>query len=159
MPTLKKFNEQSDQKTATCPCFSADTKIRTVRGIKRADEIRIGELIEVYSGEILSVDNIYTGNDEMIYCIVTENGMVTKVSGSHAMKLYSPENSDGKKISAANLQRGSILMTPNGNATVRGCDKVPYGRTVYNFSFAERQTPQYIEADGFWSGDFHAQTV
>jgi hypothetical protein len=138
-------------------CFSADAKIKVSNGIKRADEIKIGDLIEVYSGEILTVDNIYTGEDEMIFCIVTENGMVTKVSGGHAMKLYSSENPDGKKISAVNIKPGDILMTPNGNVTVEYCDEVPYNNTVYNFTFAERKTPQYIEADGFWSGDFYAQ--
>jgi hypothetical protein len=138
-------------------CFSADAKIKVVQGIKRADEIRIGDQIEVYAGEILTVDNIYTGNDETIFCIITENDMVTKVSGGHAMKLYSSDNPDGVKISAGKIKPGDILMTPSGNVTVKYCDEVPYNNTVYNFTFAERQTPQYIEADGFWSGDFNAQ--
>jgi hypothetical protein len=137
--------------------FSADTKIKVMQGIKRADEIRIGDHIEVYAGEILTVDNIFTGNDEMVFCIITENDMVTKVSRGHAMKLYSSENPDGRKISAKKLNRGDILMTPNGNVTVKYCDEVPYNNAVYNFTFSERQTPQYIEADGFWSGDFNAQ--
>jgi hypothetical protein len=137
--------------------ISADTKIKTAMDIKRADEIRVGEQIEVYSGEILTVDNIFTGNNEMIFCIVTENDRITKVSGDHAMKLYSSENPDGEKISAKKLNRGDILMTPNGNVTVKHCDEVPYNNTVYNFTFAERETPQYVEADGFWSGDFNAQ--
>jgi hypothetical protein len=138
-------------------CFSADAKIKAVSGIKRADEIKIGDQIEVFSGEILTVENIYTGEDEMIFCIVTESGMVTKVSGGHAMKLYTSDNPDGKKIAAAKIKPGDVLMTPDGNVTVKHCDEVPYGNTVYNFTFAERKTPQYIAADGFWSGDFFAQ--
>jgi hypothetical protein len=138
-------------------CFSADAKIKVVNGIKRADEINVGDKVETYSGEILTVHNIITGTDEMIYCIVTESGMVTKVSAGHAMKLYSSDNPDGVKIAAGNIKPGDVLMTPNGNVTVKHCDEVPYGNTVYNFTFAERQTAQYIEADGFWSGDFHAQ--
>jgi hypothetical protein len=138
-------------------CFSADAKIKVMQGTKRADEIKIGDKIEVYAGEILTVENIYTGEDETIFCIVTENNLVTKVSGGHAMKLYSSDNPDGVKIAAANIKPGDVLMTPNGNVTVKHCDEVPYGNTVYNFTFAEHKTPQYIEADGFWSGDFMAQ--
>jgi hypothetical protein len=148
--------KKSQQNDITC-CLSADAKIKVMQGIKRADQIQIGDVVEVYGGELLTVENIYTANEVMIYCIITENDMITKVSGSHAMKLYSSENPDGVKISAANIYPGSVLMTPNGTVTVRHCDKVPYNNTVYNFSFAERGTPQYIEADGFWSGDFHAQ--
>ena len=80
-----------------------------------------------------------------------------KVSSGHAMKLYCENRPNGKKIPVGKNKKGDILMTPNGNVEVESVDEETYNDKVYNFEFEEEKTPNYVEANGFWSGDFNAQ--
>lgn len=138
-------------------CYAADTLIKTTKGCKKACEIKRGDKIPVYSGKILTVSQIYIGDDKWICNIKTIDNKSIRVSGSHAMKLYCESNPDGKKISAGRIKKGDILMTPNGNVKVDSVETEAYNDKVYNFEFEEEKTPNYIEANGFWSGDFNAQ--
>lgn len=138
-------------------CYAADTLIKTTEGNKRANEIKRGDKIPVYGEKTLTVSQIYIGDDKWIYNIKTIDNRSIRVSGSHAMKLYCESNPDGKKISAGRIKKGDILMTPNGNIEVYSVETEAYNDKVYNFEFEEEKTPNYIEANGFWSGDFVAQ--
>lgn len=138
-------------------CYATDTLIKTINGVKKACEIQIGDKLPTYSGKILTVSQIYVGEDKQICKIKTIDNKSIRVSGSHAMKLYSENKPDGKKISAGRIKKGDILMTPNGNVEVTSAEIEAYNDKVYNFEFAEEKVPNYIEANGFWSGDFKAQ--
>ncbi|MBR6123944.1 hypothetical protein IKQ19_10200 [Candidatus Saccharibacteria bacterium] len=158
------FESKEDARNAYIPkimicwgCYAADTLITTTEGTKKASEIKRGDKLPTYSGKILTVSQIYVGEDKWICKIKTIDNKSIRVSGSHAMKLYSENKPDGKKISAGRIKKGDFLMTPNGKVEVTSAEIEAYNDKVYNFEFAEEKVPNYIEANGFWSGDFNAQ--
>ena len=138
-------------------CYAADTLIMTADGEKKACDIKKGDKIPVYSGKILTVYEVFTGNDKYICNIRTTDGKSLRVSDSHAMKVYSEEYPDGKKISAARLKKGDMLMAPGGILKIESVKTEAYNDKVYNFEFEEEKISNYIMANGFWSGDIAAQ--
>ncbi|MDR2547862.1 MAG: hypothetical protein LBC96_10270 [Lachnospiraceae bacterium] len=139
-------------------CHAADTLIMMADGSqKRADNIRIGDQLSVYGGKTLTIADILTGNDTEILSITTTDGRNIKVSNGHAMKMDDAVVSDGVRVIAAKLKPGDRLMTPGGICEVALVSVLPYDDMVYNFIFMDEDEPNYIEANGFWSGDFYAQ--
>lgn len=139
-------------------CFAKDTLIRIADGsTKRAEQIEAGAQIRVRGGAMLTVSEILTGEDEEIVRIVTKDGKQTRVSGGHAMLVKDGDTPKGRRMAAGRLQIGDQLMTPDGVSEVSEVITEPYHDTVYNFIFDGEEKPNYMEADGFWSGDFHAQ--
>ncbi|MDR0986963.1 MAG: hypothetical protein LBL98_04630 [Ruminococcus sp.] len=140
-------------------CFAEDVKIKLASGeIRRADQICVGDIVKTGDGYSATVGNVYTGTDEHIMVIVTENDRVTRVSLSHPMCTNLYENTFR---AAKDLRPGDKLIQEDGSETViRHIDKVPYGRKVYNFSFNEYEDEGCaILGDGIWSGDFIAQNT
>ena len=139
-------------------CFAKDTQIRIADGsTKRADRIVPGDRIPALGGENLTVAEVLTGEDREIIRIVTEDGNRIRVSGGHAMLVSDGTDSAGRRVAAGRLQPGDSLMTPCGEAAVSEVMTEPYNDRVYNFIFEGEEKPNYIEADGYWSGDFYAQ--
>ena len=138
-------------------CYAADTLIMTADGEKKACDIKKGDKIPVYGGKILTVYEVFTGNDKYICNIRTTDGRSLRVSNSHAMKLYSEKYPNGKKISAARLKKGDLLMATEGVLEVESVKTEEYNDMVYNFEFEEEKNSNYIMANGFWSGDIAAQ--
>ena len=73
------------------------------------------------------------------------------------MKVYDEKNPHGRRAAARRLNKGDKLMTPYGTCDVSNVTIEAYNDFVYNFIFAEETVPNYIEANGYWSGDFYAQ--
>ncbi|MDE5716417.1 MAG: hypothetical protein K2I53_02155 [Lachnospiraceae bacterium] len=139
-------------------CFAKDTQIKTADGsTKRADQIGTGDQIPALGGKTLTVTDILTGEDPEIIRIVTEDGKRIRVSGGHAMLVSDDAAPEGRHMAAARLQAGDRLMTPDGVSVISEVVTEPYNDMVYNFIFEGEEKPNYIEADGFWSGDFYAQ--
>lgn len=139
-------------------CFAKDTLIRTADGsVKPACLIAAGDRIPALGGKILTVAEILTGEDAEIIRIVTKDGRRTRVSGGHAMLVIDEAAPAGRRAAAGQLQAGDRLMTPDGVSVISEVVTEPYNDMVYNFVFEGEETPNYIEADGFWSGDFYAQ--
>lgn len=138
-------------------CFAADTIIKTTNGEKKASEIKRGDKLPVYGGKILTISAVYVGEEKSIYNIKTTDKKSIKVSGGHAMKLYCKDCPDGKRVSAVSLKKGDLLMTPEKVVEVESVDVEAYNDKVYNFEFEEEKSPNYIKANGFWSGDLNAQ--
>lgn len=139
-------------------CFAKDTQIKTADGsTKRADQIVTGDQIPALGGKTLTVTDILTGKDPEIIRIATEDGKRVRVSGGHAMLVSDGTAPEGTRMAAARLQVGDRLMTPEGISVISEVVTEPYDDMVYNFIFEGEETPNYIEADGFWSGDFYAQ--
>lgn len=138
-------------------CFAKDTLIKTADGTKRAEQIKPGDAIPVLGGRTLIVADILTGEDPDIFRITTEEGKSIRVSGGHAMLVSDSTAPEGRRVAAARLQTGDRLMTPDGVSVISEAVIEPYNDMVYNFTFEGEEKPNYIEADGFWSGDFHAQ--
>ena len=139
-------------------CYARETLITLTDGTtKRADEIRVGDRLPSFGGKDLTVCDILRGDDPEIYKIVTECGNSIRVSCGHAMKVHCDSNPQGRKVIAAKLVKGDVLMTPTGNVTVASVTAEEYNDTVYNFVFEGEDAPNYIIANGFWSGDMYAQ--
>lgn len=139
-------------------CFAKDTLITTADGrTRRADQIEAGDQICARDGNMLTVSGILTGEDEEIIRIVTRDGKQTRVSGGHAMLVSDGTAPEGRRMAAGELQAGDWLMTPDGVSEISEMITEPYHDIVYHFVFEGEEKPNYIEADGFWSGDFHAQ--
>lgn len=139
-------------------CYGKETLIRVENGdVKRADEIQIGDKLLSYGGKLLTVENILTGEDPEIYRIETADGNYIRVSGGHAMKVYDESLPDGTRVTACCLKTGDMLMGPEGVSEVVKVSVESYNDTVYNFVFEGENQPNYIEANGYWSGDYYAQ--
>ena len=123
---------------------------------ERADKIRIGDRLPAMGGKILTVAEILTGEDLEIINIKTEKGSI-RVSGGHAMWIYDESSKDGRRKAAARLKRGDQLLSPYGTFEITDISRELYNDKVYNFIFGEEETANYIEANGYWSGDFYAQ--
>lgn len=140
-------------------CFARDTLIRTADESKRADQIVIGDQIPALGDKILTVTDILQGKDPEIIYIATKDGKRIRVSGGHAMLVVDEAAPSGRRAAAGQLHVGDKLMTPDGVSVISEVMTVPYNDTVYNFVFKGEENPNYIEADGFWSGDFYAQNT
>lgn len=139
-------------------CFAKDTLIRTADGSqKRADQIKTGDQILALGGKPLTVTDILTGEDPEIIRIVTKDGKRIRISSGHAMLVVDEATPSGRRAAASQLQAGDKLMTPDGVSVILEVVTEPYNDMVYNFVFEGEENPNYIEADGFWSGDFYAQ--
>lgn len=139
-------------------CFAKDTQIKTADGgTKQADQIETGDQVPALGGKKLTVTDILTGEDPEIIRIVTEDGKRIRVSDGHAMLVSDAAAPEGRRMAAVRLQAGDRLMTPDGVSVISEVAKEPYNDIVYNFIFEGEEKPNYIEADGFWSGDFYAQ--
>ena len=138
-------------------CYATDTLIQTVDGLKKACDIKEGDKLPVYGDKILTISDVYVGEDKWICHIKTTDQKSIRVSADHAMKLYCENKSNGKKIPAGRIKKGDILMVPEGTVEVESVDIEAYNDKVYNFQFKEEKTPNYINANGFWSGDINAQ--
>ncbi len=139
-------------------CFAKDTRIRIADGsIKPADQITVGDQIPAFGGKVLTVAEILTGEDAEIVCIETKDGRRIRVSDGHAMLVSDGEATEGRRMVAGRLQAGDRLMTPDGVVEISKVVTEPYHDMVYNFIFDGEEKPNYIEADGFWSGDTYAQ--
>lgn len=139
-------------------CYAKETLIRTEDGsCKRANEIRIKDRIPVFGDRILEVKDILKGMDPTIFKIMTADGNSIRVSGGHAMKVYNENHWKGKRVTARALKPGDRLMMPNGTAEITEVIEEPYEDYVYNFIFEDEDCGNYLEANGYWSGDFYAQ--
>jgi hypothetical protein len=142
----------------TC-CFASDVKIALANGgIKRADEISIGDIVKTTGGRTATVGNVYSGTDEEIFCIVTEDNVVLRVSGNHPMSVNICENTFR---AAQDYKPGDKLIMEDGSEKIiRNIDRVPYGKKVYNFAFEEfPEVGCAILGNGIWSGDLIAQNT
>lgn len=139
-------------------CFAKDTLIRIADGSRKpADQIVAGDQIPAFGGKILTVAEILSGEDAEIVRIVTKDGRRIRVSDGHAMLASDGEAPEGRRMTAGRLQAGDRLMTPDGVVEISEVVTESYHDMVYNFIFEGEEKPNYIEADGFWSGDSYAQ--
>ncbi len=138
-------------------CFAEDTMIRTITGEeKRACDIIIGDRLPTYSGNKLSVVDIISGFEKDIYNIKTVDGNNIRVTCYHVIKVYDQTDINGKDVQARELKSGDLLMTKNGTTEVSCVTVEPYNGIVYNYIFKDND-PNYLEANGYWTGDFYAQ--
>lgn len=150
-------------------CYAKDTLITIIDETqghateiqRRADEIKIGDKLPAMGEKLLTVEEILTGEDRQIMEIRTSDGRHISVSGGHAMWACTASEKEGcgKRIVARKLKKGDWLLSPDGKAQITEITVVPYQGNVYNFIFKEEKLPNYIKANGFWSGEFYAQNV
>lgn len=139
-------------------CYARETLVKAADGSeKRVDEIRPGDKLRAFGNKTLTVADILTGSEVEIFKINTADGNHIRVSGGHRMKLWDERYPEGRQIAARYLKKGDLLMTPEGSQTVKEVLIEDYDDLVYNFIFKEEIEPNYIEANGYWSGDFYAQ--
>lgn len=135
-------------------CFTGDTLIFTPKGLKRVDELQVGEGIYSFDGDTLKTeitklqDIIYKGTNDTIYKIQTTQGCV-KLTSEHKVYICDPSKYDPKlkddpswKLTlcskilhlnktfshklAKDLKVGDMLITPG----VGGKDLVRLGDSV-----------------------------
>ena len=134
-------------------CFGEDVMLKTADGsVKAARSIEVGDRLLTHSGEIVTTENIFKGNDKTIYRLKCTGGYETLLSGAHPVLC---EN--GKGVPVRNLKEGDRVLTENGSAEVVSVTEEPYSGTVYNFAFEGKSESVYIIADGIYAGDFNAQ--
>lgn len=150
-------------------CYAKDTLITVIDETqghaaevqRRADEINIGDKLPAMGDKLLTVEEILTGEDRQIMKIQTSDGRHICVSGGHAMWACTDSEKEGcgKRVVARELKKGDWLLAPDGKAQITEITVEPYQGNVYNFIFKEEKLPNYIKANGFWSGEFYAQNV
>ena len=137
-------------------CHAKDAQIKLADGShKRADAIMIGDRLIAYGNKILTVNNIYYGDEEELVSVKTDCGHHICVSEGHPL-LWE----DGTDVNAASLSVGDKILAESGlPVTVTEITKVPYNDQVYNFSFEGENQGNYVVADGLYSGDLFAQNM
>lgn len=135
-------------------CYGKDTQIMLADGTtKRADEIRMGDLLFCCGDKMLRVANIFCGNESNLFRVETDCGNSICVSAGHPMLL-----ADGKGKAVETLTVGEeLLMWGQARTKVTSITRVGYNDTVYNFTFQGEDDGNYLIANRFYSGDFYAQ--
>ncbi len=136
-------------------CFGKDVRIMLAdKSEKYAGNIKIGDQLLGFDGQVLTVDNVLTGFDTEIYLIKTQNGGEIKVSGGHPMMC------EGKCIRASRIKAGDQLNLADGSLSeVVSVEMIEYNDMVYNFTFEGVENGVYIIANGFYTGDLRMQNT
>lgn len=150
-------NKTGGKQNIKC-CYAKETLIRMYDGrCVRAEHIRCGDKIIGFGGKVLTVSEIFKGYESEIYRIYTEDSDGIGVTGAHAMKVFDGQLSEGRRVFARELKVGDELMTTGDIRKVVAVVVEKYDDIVYNFMFEGGNKSNYIEANGYWAGDFGAQ--
>ncbi|MCM1166891.1 MAG: Hint domain-containing protein [Lachnospiraceae bacterium] len=130
-------------------CFANDTLIRMENGKSLPiEQIKVGDKVMTKDGDMRSVSEIVTGNEEQLVYIETSGANHIRVSRDHPML-----TTDGM-IKAEELTAGTILVTANGNESIESLYLVDYNNTAYNLRL---DSSGVLIANNFYAGDFEAQ--
>lgn len=77
--------------TGRSACVKDDTPIVTLRGIVRANEIVVGDMVWTHRGRWRPVTELFRKPDEVMYSLHLSNGEVLTSTGEHKVLLFSGE--------------------------------------------------------------------
>lgn len=94
-------------RTGACNfCLSKDTPLFMENGVKKWDEIKVGDKIQTGLGVLRKVQAIYDMGTKPVLGITLNDGSLIKVTGEHHMYL-----SNGEMVEAKSLKVGDALLT------------------------------------------------
>lgn len=129
-------------------CMAADTQVAMADGgIKRADEIKIGDQVLGLDGKSHQVINISKGPEPVLYRIETKSRQI-RLSAMHSVAL------EAEMLPAKEVRAGMKIMTQDGLEIIQAVTCCPYNGLVYNFMFQEETV---LYGDGIAIGDYALQ--
>lgn len=131
-------------------CFHKDTLIKMADGNeKHIRDIATGDTVLSGDGQPQRVTQIYTGQEENLVCLETEDGKQLLVTEGHPVR-----TADGI-VRARDIRAGTKLVTyGGGRSAVRFAYITPYNDTVYNLELEESKE---LISEGILTGDFTMQ--
>lgn len=131
-------------------CFHKQTRIKMADGSEKPIcEIVIGDIVQTGNGQPQRVKQIYSGYEEELICLQTEDGMEMSVTAGHPVR-----TADGV-LRAENIRPQSELVAFDGSRhAVKFAFVCPYDDVVYNLELDE---PKELIANGILAGDFVMQ--
>ncbi|WP_020613361.1 Hint domain-containing protein [Sediminispirochaeta bajacaliforniensis] len=132
-------------------CFSKDTLVSMADGsLMAVTEIQQGAQVMSENGEILTVRDVVSGDEEELYCIRTKGQKLIRLSATHPLK-----TTEGP-VRAQDLRPGMALLCQDGTEDeILFNYTVPYNDKVY--SLITEGKGQWLAANGIWAGDFDSQ--
>lgn len=107
-------------------CFGKYTQILMADGSKRyVGDLKIGDIVQTKDEGNQKIKNVIKGHEEQLITIV--NSFNSKICVSETHPILTTEGF----VKAVELTAGSILVTPNGTATVEGLYYEEYNDSVY----------------------------
>lgn len=119
---------------------------------KNVENIRIGDKVRMDSeGGTADIENIWTGTENEMVVIETENGDEAVVSRLH------PVETENGLVKAEDINMGMRVMTEQGLCQIRFLYGVEYGSVVYNLQLAVLDGMGRHFAGGILVGDAYAE--
>lgn len=130
-------------------CFTGDTLIFTPNGLKRVDELQIGEDVYSFDGDNLKTeitklqDIIHKGTNNTIYKIQTTSGSI-KLTSEH--KVYVWDDKVTHKFTKE-LQIGDKLINPQGFSEITNIEIIQYEEPVAVFDLSIEKNHNFFAGD------------
>lgn len=136
-------------------CLAEDTMVTMADGFgRRIDSISIGDMIStVGNGYYVMVKNIYSGYENEIWVLESENGHTIRATDQH------PFLTEKRGMVAVRNLTGEdrILMEDGSYQSILGLYAVKYNGMVYNLELDKTDGGTLMLCNGFATGDFNAQ--
>lgn len=132
-------------------CLGKDTLVRMADGsVRKISDIYMGERVATPEGNA-AVSQVWTGNEETIFHIKTENGQEILATGDHQFQ------SESGYVRVLDLTSDTVLLTDGGGTTrVLYCYEQPYHDTVYSLDL---DAGKGFYAGGLISGTMERQNT
>lgn len=132
-------------------CLSKNTKVMMYdKSYREVNQLKVGDIVMNDKMEGIKIKDIYTGPEEQLISIQTQQGKNVCLSDSH------PVCTKRGMIAAANLTAADILLTIDGEESISILNTITYNDTVYNLAFDHAST---IICDGIFLGDSDHQNT
>ncbi|MEM7179874.1 MAG: polymorphic toxin-type HINT domain-containing protein, partial [Spirochaetota bacterium] len=132
-------------------CFVAGTLVHTRDGLKKIEDIRLGDVVltkDEYSGEVLHrpVIELFLRKVDILFVLELSNGETIKTTWNHPFWIENKGWTQAKEILV-----GNKLITPQGGVleVVSNSQKYVSDVAVYNFGVKETHT-YFVGERGVW---------
>lgn len=134
-------------------CLAKDIEITLADGSrKNVQDVKVGDVVRTdNNGSTATVENIWSGIDQRMIVIETENHDRTIISTAHLV-----ETADGL-LEAAELNAGMQVMTEKGLCKILFLYDIAYNDTVYNLQLSVPEGTGRFFAGGILVGDAGAE--
>jgi hypothetical protein len=130
-------------------CVGKDTKITMEDGSAvEISRLKVGDIVQDEAGELLSIVDIYSGNEKLITLLETAGGKKVLLTGGH------PVATARGVIPASILTAGDMVKTVDGYEAIRDLRILDYNDKAYGLKFAD---PHMIPCNGIILGDVGTQ--
>jgi len=98
------------------PCFPAGTLVKTREGLRKIEEIKVGDLVLTHTNKYLTVDNIGGEIDKEIFVMKAQGMLDVYATSYHPFYVKRTKTSEPEKIKMQDIQKGYYIASPINTA-------------------------------------------